>query len=139
MQSQSHEVIAVGHQHTHSSWIRGLQRIYAEGGVKGLWRGVYAQTARNGIGSAAQLPAFAVSKDFVTKAEVQKLQGKECPHSWPQEKPYTALTFACLAIRYWRPFVTSPPLSWMPVKAEPLRMRTNVVYFRVMRRLYRCE
>ena len=42
-------------------------------------------------------------------------------------------------IRYWRPFVTSAPLSLMPVHAEPLRMRTNVVYFRVMQRLYRCE
>ena len=41
-----------------------------------------------------------------------------------------------LAIRYWRLFVTSAPLSWMQVHAEPLRMCTNVVYFRVMRRLY---
>ena len=40
---------------------------------------------------------------------------------------------------YWRPFVTSDPLSWMPVNAEPLRMCTNVVYFRVMWRLYRRE
>ena len=44
-----------------------------------------------------------------------------------------------VGIRYWRPFVTSAPLSWMPVHAEPLRMRTNVLYFRVMRRLYRRE
>ena len=36
------------------------------------------------------------------------------------------------SIRYWRPFVTSAPLSRMPVHAEPLRMRTNVVYFRVI-------
>ena len=43
------------------------------------------------------------------------------------------------SIPYWRPFVTSAPLSSMPVHAEPLRMRTNVVYFRVMRRLYRRE
>ena len=41
-----------------------------------------------------------------------------------------------LAMRYRREFVTSAPLSWMPVHAEPLRMRTNVVYFRVIRRLY---
>ena len=43
------------------------------------------------------------------------------------------------AIRYRRPFVTSAPLSWMQDHAEPMRMRTNVVYFRVMRRLYRRE
>ena len=40
---------------------------------------------------------------------------------------------------YWRPFVTSTPLSWIVVHSEPLRLRTNVVYFRVMRRLYRRE
>nr|XP_054768585.1 solute carrier family 25 member 35-like [Lytechinus pictus] len=70
MQSQSHEVIAVGHQHTHSGWLQGLKRIYVEGGVKGLWRGVSAQTMRNGIGSAAQLPAFSHTKDFITKTEM---------------------------------------------------------------------
>ena len=40
-------------------------------------------------------------------------------------------------MRYWREFVTSAPLSWLPVHAEPLRMCTNVVYFRVIRRMYR--
>ncbi|XP_011662300.2 solute carrier family 25 member 35-like [Strongylocentrotus purpuratus] len=70
MQSQSREVIAVGHQHTHSGWLQGLKRIYVEGGVKGLWRGVNAQTMRNGIGSVAQLTAFSQTKDFVTKTEV---------------------------------------------------------------------
>ena len=45
-----------------------------------------------------------------------------------------------IPLRYWRPFVTSAPLSSMPVHAEPLRMRTNVVKnFRVIRRLYRRE
>ena len=34
-----------------------------------------------------------------------------------------------VVIRYRREFVTSAPLTWMPVHAEPLRMRTNVVYF----------
>ena len=42
-------------------------------------------------------------------------------------------------IRHWRPFVNSAPLSWMQVHAEALRTRTNVVYFRVMRRLCRRE
>ena len=42
-------------------------------------------------------------------------------------------------MRYWSLNVTSAPLSWMPVHAEPMRMRTNVVYFRVIRRLYRRE
>ena len=42
-------------------------------------------------------------------------------------------------MRYRREFVTSAPLSWMPVHAEPLGMRTNVVDFRVIRRLYRRE
>ena len=42
-------------------------------------------------------------------------------------------------IRYWRQFITSAPLSSMPVHAEPLCMRTNVVDFRVMRTLYRRE
>ena len=32
------------------------------------------------------------------------------------------------AMRYRREFVTSAPLSWLPVHAEPLRMRTNAVY-----------
>ena len=42
-------------------------------------------------------------------------------------------------IRYWRPFVTSAPLSCHAGSRGPMRMCTNVVYFRVMRRLYRRE
>ena len=42
-------------------------------------------------------------------------------------------------IHYRREFVNSTPMSWMPVHAEPLHMRTNVVDFRVIRRLYRRE
>ena len=44
-----------------------------------------------------------------------------------------------MSIRYWRPFVTSAPLSCHAGSRGPMRMRTNVVYFRVMRRLYRRE
>ena len=44
-----------------------------------------------------------------------------------------------LTMRYQREFVTSAPLSWITVHAEPLRMRTNVVDFRVIGRLYRRE
>ncbi|XP_030842378.1 solute carrier family 25 member 35 [Strongylocentrotus purpuratus] len=70
LQSQSHEVIAVGHQHTHSGWLQGLKRIYVEGGIKGLWRGVHAQTVRNVIGSASQLTAFVLTRDFLTEKEI---------------------------------------------------------------------
>nr|XP_054768586.1 solute carrier family 25 member 35-like [Lytechinus pictus] len=70
LQSQSNEVIAVGHQHTHSGWLQGLKKIYVEGGVKGLWRGVHAQTVRNVIGSASQLTAFALTSDFITEKEI---------------------------------------------------------------------
>ena len=52
------------------------------------------------------------------------------PKSWRNKAIYTLLE----AVRH-----RSAPLSSMPVHAEPLRMRTNVVYFRVMRRLYRRE
>eukprot|EP00057_Strongylocentrotus_purpuratus_P026133 XP_011680607.1 PREDICTED: solute carrier family 25 member 35-like [Strongylocentrotus purpuratus] len=47
-----------------------LKRIYVEGGAKGFWRGVNAQTMRNGIGSMAQLTSFSQTKDFVTKTEL---------------------------------------------------------------------
>ncbi|XP_071509466.1 solute carrier family 25 member 35-like [Diadema antillarum] len=70
MQSQSVEVIAVGHQHEHTNWMRGLRRVYVEGGIPGLWRGVSAQTARNGIGSMVQLPAFTASKQWVADTQV---------------------------------------------------------------------
>ena len=58
---------------------------------------------------------------------------------------YNAMKTGTLCMRYWSPNVTSAPLSWKAllswkaVHAEPLRMRTNVVDFRVMRRLYRRE
>ena len=49
---------------------------------------------------------------------------------------YTCM-FEKLPIRYWRPFVISAPLSCLAGSHGPMRMRTNIVYFRVMRRLYR--
>ena len=60
-------------------------------------------------------------------------------HCWSPSAISIAKRLRPQTIRYWRPFVTSAPLSWMQVHAEPLRMRTDVVYFRVMRRLYRRE
>ena len=60
------------------------------------------------------------------------------PWQWARSLDVT-LWLLTAYIRYWRPFVTSAPLSRMPVHAEPLHMCTNVVYFRVMRRLYHCE
>ena len=47
--------------------------------------------------------------------------------------------FVAGPMRYRREFVTSAPLSWMSVHAEPLRMSTNVVDFMVIRRLYHRE
>ena len=44
-----------------------------------------------------------------------------------------------VAMRYRREFVSSAPLSCHAGSRGPMRMRTNVVYFRVMRRLYRRE
>ena len=52
------------------------------------------------------------------------------PHDWE------SVVLSTEPMCYRREFVTSAPLSWMPVHAEPLRMRTNVEDFRVIRRLY---
>ena len=53
-------------------------------------------------------------------------------HRWTMMSTFFALLYAIGDVRHFR----WPPLLWMPVHAEPLRMRTNVVHFRVMRRLY---
>ena len=44
---------------------------------------------------------------------------------------------ANIAMRYRREFVTSAPMSCHASSRGPMRMRTNVVDFRVMQRLYR--
>ena len=51
-----------------------------------------------------------------------------------------ASVYGCVHdMRYRREFVTSAPLSCHAGSRGPMRMRTNIVYFRVMRRLYRRE
>ncbi|XP_038075693.1 solute carrier family 25 member 35-like [Patiria miniata] len=70
LQAQSHNVIAVGYQHTHSSFTTAILHIFREGGVTGLWRGVTAAVVRVSAGSAAQLSTFSTSKELVIKANL---------------------------------------------------------------------
>ncbi|KAI3406194.2 OAC1 [Candida oxycetoniae] len=61
---------AVGQQtHYLGAW-DGLKQIYTHEGFKGLYRGVDAAVLRTGAGSAAQLPVYYLTKNFVLKHHI---------------------------------------------------------------------
>ncbi|XP_068187408.1 solute carrier family 25 member 35 [Antennarius striatus] len=70
LQSQSTSSIAVGHQYKHQGMTQALVAIYTEHGIMGLWRGASAAVPRVSVGSAAQLPTFSSSKEFVADLKV---------------------------------------------------------------------
>ncbi|XP_073240020.1 solute carrier family 25 member 35-like [Porites lutea] len=62
LQSQSAEVIAVGHQHHHTGFVHAISTTYKQFGITGLWRGVSGALARVAVGSAVQLSTFSTTK-----------------------------------------------------------------------------
>ncbi|XP_014254215.1 solute carrier family 25 member 35-like isoform X1 [Cimex lectularius] len=65
LQSQANKSIAVGYQHEAKNTFGILNSVYREGGITGLWRGVIGSVPRICVGSASQLTAFYVSKEFL--------------------------------------------------------------------------
>ncbi|XP_070560979.1 solute carrier family 25 member 35-like [Ptychodera flava] len=82
LQSQATDIIAVGHQHTHTGFFQAVRGIFKEYGVFGLWRGVTGAIPRVMFGSGAQLSTFSNSKEYVEKSQIFK------PGSWMI--PFTA-------------------------------------------------
>ncbi|KAJ1963025.1 Mitochondrial oxaloacetate carrier protein [Dipsacomyces acuminosporus] len=64
MQSASN-FAAVGFQHNYKSSLDGLRRIWREGGVRGLYRGMDAAMMRAGAGSAVQLATYDQCKMYI--------------------------------------------------------------------------
>ncbi|KAG7665766.1 OAC1 [[Candida] subhashii] len=62
--------LAVGQQTYYKSAWEGLAQIYKAEGVKGLYRGVDAAVLRTGAGSAAQLPVYNLTKNFLLKHDL---------------------------------------------------------------------
>ncbi|CAG9865413.1 unnamed protein product [Phyllotreta striolata] len=54
--------LAVGHQHEHTTMLAAFKNIYAQQGMKGLFRGVTASVPRAAVGSIMQLLSFDYSK-----------------------------------------------------------------------------
>lgn len=67
IQTSSSVGISVGHQHNHGNMIRAFQKVYREGGVRGLWQGVTASIPRISVGSAAQLVTYTYVRDTLDK------------------------------------------------------------------------
>ncbi|KAJ1944411.1 Mitochondrial oxaloacetate carrier protein, partial [Linderina macrospora] len=66
MQSQS-KFAAVGFQHNYTSSVDGLRRIWREGGLRGLYRGMDAAMMRAGAGSSVQLATYDQCKSSIAK------------------------------------------------------------------------
>lgn len=59
--------IHVGQQTYYRGVIDGISKIFAAEGVKGLFRGTDAAVLRTGAGSAAQLPVYNLTKNYMLK------------------------------------------------------------------------
>ncbi|XP_074655605.1 solute carrier family 25 member 35-like [Tubulanus polymorphus] len=70
LQSKATSMIAVGHQHEHTSMADGFRSIYRIRGVFGLWRGVEAAMLRVMVGSAAQLSTFSYAKHYIEDMQI---------------------------------------------------------------------
>ncbi|XP_060768892.1 solute carrier family 25 member 35-like [Neoarius graeffei] len=70
LQNQSTSSIAVGHQYQHRGMMHALLVIHRQHGIMGLWRGSGAAVPRVGVGSAAQLSTFSVTKEFITDLQI---------------------------------------------------------------------
>lgn len=67
LMSQSSKEIAVGTQHMHKGMLYGINSIYRESGIKGLWRGAHSMIVRNAFGSSSQIATFACSKEWIER------------------------------------------------------------------------
>ncbi|RLV95035.1 Mitochondrial oxaloacetate transport protein [Spathaspora sp. JA1] len=63
---------SVGQQTYYKNAWDGLAQIYTKEGFKGLYRGVDAAILRTGAGSAAQLPVYNLTKNFLLKHDIVK-------------------------------------------------------------------
>lgn len=61
---------AVGQQTYYKNAWDGIGQIYKAEGIKGLYRGVDAAILRTGAGSAAQLPVYNLTKNFLLKHDL---------------------------------------------------------------------
>lgn len=59
--------VNVGQQTYYKGVIDGLTKIYSAEGIKGLFRGTDAAVLRTGAGSAAQLPVYNLTKNYLLK------------------------------------------------------------------------
>lgn len=59
--------ISVGQQTYYKGVLDGLSKIYSAEGVRGLFRGTDAAVLRTGAGSAAQLPVYNLTKNYLLK------------------------------------------------------------------------
>ncbi|XP_045490980.1 solute carrier family 25 member 35-like isoform X2 [Colias croceus] len=65
LMSYSSKKIAVGTQHGHPGMMHALTQIYMKNGLLGLWRGAHGMMLRNSVGSASQIAAFSVCKEWM--------------------------------------------------------------------------
>ncbi|CAG9784013.1 unnamed protein product [Diatraea saccharalis] len=65
LMSYSSEKIAVGTQHGHRGLTYAIKKIYEKNGLSGLWRGAHGMMIRNSMGSASQIAAFAICKEWM--------------------------------------------------------------------------
>ncbi|KAJ2008700.1 Mitochondrial oxaloacetate carrier protein [Coemansia thaxteri] len=66
MQSASN-FAAVGFQHNYTSSVDGLRKIWRDGGVRGLYRGMDAAMMRAGAGSSVQLATYDHCKSYISR------------------------------------------------------------------------
>lgn len=61
---------AIGEQTHYKGVVDGLRTIFSSEGVKGLFRGTDAAVLRTGAGSAAQLPVYNLTKNYLLKHDL---------------------------------------------------------------------
>ncbi|CAH1773065.1 unnamed protein product [Owenia fusiformis] len=69
-QSEAASAIAVGHQRHYASLRQAVAQVVREQGFKGLYRGATGITIRVTCGSAAEMPSFALTKEFLDKYQI---------------------------------------------------------------------
>ncbi|XP_023935358.2 solute carrier family 25 member 35 [Bicyclus anynana] len=65
LMSYSSKKIAVGTQHGHPGTMYAFTKLYKENGFFGLWRGAHGMMIRNSTGSASQIAAYAMCKEWM--------------------------------------------------------------------------
>ncbi|CAK1545098.1 unnamed protein product [Leptosia nina] len=65
LMSYSAKQIAVGTQHAHPGMLDAMSKIYGKNGLGGLWRGAHGMMLRNSTGSASQIVAYAMCKEWI--------------------------------------------------------------------------